>query len=282
MLFLKILTLSVVGLSAVQAKKSVAETLSPPRDPAYQLAWADEFEVDGPPDPSKWKSERGFERNEELQWYQPDNSRCKDGLLVIEARREDVPNPNHDPKSREWRKKRAKAHYTSGSLITTPGNAWHFGRAEVRARFNALPGLWPAIWTTGIGKWPHSGEMDILEFYNGNILANFAWAGKDGKSAWLTTTRPIEEFDRATWDDTFHLWVTEWDRETMTIHLDGKLLATLKIKDAENQDGPPIKPFLSPQNFRLNLAIGAAGGDPSKTAFPQRYEIDYVRIYQNP
>jgi len=31
----------------------------------------------------------------------------------------------------------------------------------------------------------------------------------------------------------------------------------------------------------LNLAIGGtAGGDPSATAFPARFEVDYVRVYQ--
>lgn len=279
---LKFLVLFVLWRSAIHAENAVAEAVLPLRDPAYQLVWADEFDVDGPPDPTKWKSEHGFERNQELQWYQPQNARCQDGLLVIEARREEVSNPDFDPNSVSWRKTRENAHYTSGSLITTEGNAWHFGRAEVRAKFKPLPGLWPAIWTTGIGRWPHAGEMDIMEFYNGHILANFAWAGKNGKSAWLTTTRPIEEFDRTTWDDKFHLWVTEWDRETMTIYLDGRLLATLQVNDAKNEHGPEIKPFLYPQNFRLNLAIGAAGGDPSKTAFPQRYEVDYVRIFQKP
>ncbi|MES2476777.1 MAG: glycoside hydrolase family 16 protein [Verrucomicrobiota bacterium] len=269
-------------LSLALSTAWAAETISPPRDPTYKLVWADEFEVDGPPDSAKWKSEHGFERNQELQWYQPQNARCQDGLLVIEAKREDVPNPNHDPASGDWKKKREKAHYTSGSLITTKGNAWHFGRAEVRARFKALPGLWPAIWTTGLGHWPHSGEIDIMEFYKGKILANFVWAGKWGKDHWLTTTHPIEQFDPKTWDDSFHLWVTEWDREKITIHLDGKLLATLPVDDAVNQHGPAIKPFLSPQNFRLNLAIGGQAGDPSKTTFPQRYEVDYVRIFQKP
>jgi hypothetical protein len=31
----------------------------------------------------------------------------------------------------------------------------------------------------------------------------------------------------------------------------------------------------------LNLALGGMnGGDPSLTAFPNRFEVDYVRVYQ--
>lgn len=253
---------------------------SPPRDPAYKLVWADEFDIDGPPDPSKWRSEEGFARNKELQWYQAENSRCQGGVLIIEARQEKVVNPGHRQGSRNWKKARSHASYTSGSLVTHGDNTWLFGRAEVRARFKALPGLWPAIWTTGLGRWPHGGEMDIMEYYDGKILANFVWAGKGGRDHWNSSHHPIEKFDKDTWDEKFHLWVTEWDETEIRIYLNGELLNTLPMSSAVNQDGPAINPFLSPQNFRLNLAIGSNGGDPSKTPFPQRYEIDYVRIYQ--
>ncbi len=257
-----------------------AEPVNPPRDPAYKLVWADEFDKNGPPDPSKWQSEQGFERNEELQWYQAANSTCQDGCLVIEARKERVKNPAFEKNSRNWKKSREFAHYTSGSLITTASNEWSFGRYEVRARFKALPGLWPAIWTTGRGRWPHGGEIDVMEYYKGNILANFVWAGKGGKDHWASSHHPIEKFGKDTWDHQFHLWVCEWDQEKITIYLDGQLLTTLPMQTAVNKDGPEINPFASPHRFRLNMAIGAAGGDPSATGFPQRYEVDYVRIYR--
>lgn len=265
-----------VGFARIHAEQKE----DPPRDPAYELVWADEFNTDGPPDPSRWKSETGFTRNRELQWYQAGNSRCEGGLLVIEARREQVRNPQYVKDSPDWKKNRSVAEYTSGSLITHGESTWHFGRSEVRARFKALPGLWPAIWTTGRGRWPHGGEIDIMEFYQGNILANFVWAGKGGRDHWASSHHPLEKFGRDTWDHQFHLWVTEWDEEKITIYLDGKVLNTLPMKTTVNEDGPPINPFTAVQNFRLNMAIGSNGGDPSTTPFPQRYEVDYVRIYQ--
>ena len=33
--------------------------------PGYELVWNDEFDVDGPPDASKWNFEKGFCRNRE-------------------------------------------------------------------------------------------------------------------------------------------------------------------------------------------------------------------------
>ena len=47
-----------------------------------------------------------------------------------------------------------------------------------------------------------------------------------------------------------------------------------------NGNNPKVNPFRAPHRLRLNLAIGANGGDPSNTAFPARDEVDYVRIYQ--
>ena len=38
------------------------------KDGDYKLVWADEFNKDGPPDPCNWTYERGFVRNQELQW----------------------------------------------------------------------------------------------------------------------------------------------------------------------------------------------------------------------
>src|SRR5215207_4815855 len=82
-----------VLMAASQQKSHAAEE--------YELVWADEFNKDGPLDSKDWAFEQGFLRNQELQWYQPDNAVCKDGLLIIEARREIKPNPQFvDPTTR--------------------------------------------------------------------------------------------------------------------------------------------------------------------------------------
>ena len=73
---------------------------------AYKLVWSDEFDADGKPDSSVWSFEKGFVRNQEYQWYHPDNAFCKDGLLIIEARKEKIKNPDYDPASTNWRKNR--------------------------------------------------------------------------------------------------------------------------------------------------------------------------------
>lgn len=54
----------------------------------WKLVWSDEFNTDGLLDSKVWNYEEGFKRNHEAQWYQKANAYCKDGNLVIVARKE--------------------------------------------------------------------------------------------------------------------------------------------------------------------------------------------------
>jgi beta-glucanase (GH16 family) len=73
----------------------------------------------------------------------------------------------------------------------------------------------------------------------------------------------------------------DWDAQQIQLSVDGRVLNTVKLSETSNGDGSGINPFKQPHYILLNLAIGGDnGGDPSATAFPSRYEIDYVRVYQ--
>ncbi len=253
----------------------------------YRLVWADEFENEGKPDPKNWTFEQGFVRNNEEQWYQPENAFCENGKLIIEARREDrKPNPIYTPQGRDWRRKREFIAYTSACLITKGLHSWQYGRFEVKARIQTRDGLWPAIWFLGLtGGWPNCGEIDLMEYYRGMILANACWGSEQRDVAkWDDSRKPVESFEDPKWEEKFHVWRMDWDREKIELRVDGILLNTIDITQTVNPAGRgPENPFRKPHYLLLNLAIGGTnGGDPSGTAFPSRFEVDYVRVYQKP
>ena len=252
----------------------------------WKLIWSDEFDKPGLPDPSKWSYEEGFVRNNEAQYYtraRSENARIENGMLVIEARKQKMENPAYDPKAQAGsRRSRAFAEYTSASLTTRGKASWTHGRIEVRAKLPSGRGTWPAIWTLGTNNsqvgWPACGEIDIMEFVGfdpGIIHANihtrkYNHVLKTGKGSQITIPDASEEF---------HLYTLEWDAGHLDFFVDDKKYFTY----ANEGSGADAWPYDQDQYLILNLAIGGAWGGAKgidEACFPQRYHIDYVRVYQ--
>jgi beta-glucanase (GH16 family) len=270
-----------VGLSSCKTSRYSAEAKAYAAE-GYKLVWADEFNRNGRPDTSNWRYEKGFVRNEELQWYQEENASVKNGLLIIEGRKESRPNLGYEAGSRDWRKKSPDINYTSSSLNTSGRHSWQYGRFVMRGRIDISAGLWPAWWTLGVnGRWPANGEIDIMEYYKKKLLANIAFIGPRRQAEWYGKTFPIDSLGGTKWASEFHTWRMDWDENAISLFVDDVLLNKVELSKLVNKDGSGINPFKQPHYMLLDLAMGGMnGGDVSNTKFPNRFEVDYVRVYQ--
>ena len=261
----------------------------------YTLIWQDEFDKDGQLD-ERWSYEYGFVRNRELQWYQPQNASVKDGVLLIEGRREVVENSGFKEGSNDWRRARRQAEYTSSCLTTQKSFHFKYGRVEVRAKIPTASGSWPAIWLLGNRwGWPAGGEVDMMEYYIANgkpsVLANACWSSERiGTPTWDSVVAPLTHFTKrdADWEAKFHIWRMDWDEMLIQLYLDDELMNTIDLSQTVNQSGREKgkNPFANEvEDFGmyilLNLAIGENGGTPDDSRFPLQYLVDYVRVYSH-
>ena len=241
----------------------------------WKLVWADEFNVDGLPDPARWDYDTAFNKagwfNHELQYYaraRPENARVADGTLTITANREKLTSaPDYGGQS-----------YTSARLLTRGKIDWTYGFFDIRAKLPCGLGTWPAIWMLGqSGDWPMLGEIDIMEHVGkkkGEILGTVHTAAYNhtiGTQKGAAIMLP----DAC---DAFHNYQLKWDADQIVIGVDGRYF----FQFVNPKDGDLKKwPFSAPQYLLLNLAIGGDLGGPVDDAiFPVKMEIDYVRVYQ--
>ncbi len=276
---LGLLSLAVLAADKEQAAKPAAATTTSAPAREWQLVWSDEFDYKGLPDPNKWDYEEGFVRNNEPQYYtraRLENAHVENGVLTIEARKEKFKNAKFNPAGKE-RSGQEFADYTSASLITQGKASWAYGRMELRAKMPMGLGTWPAFWTLGDshGKthWPACGEIDIMEFWarDPNTMTSCVHYQKDGghKSDFgKIKARELAEF---------HVYALEWTPERMDFFCDGQMYHTVPLSKLDNKDD---NAFRKPHYILLNLALEGRGKKIDDSALPQKFVIDYVRVYK--
>lgn len=245
-------------------------SLQPHQSPAQRkLVWSDEFNYKGHPDSTKWAYETGFVRNREPQYYthkRLENCRVENGTLVLEARKESYKG----------------AEYTSASLITLGKQQWKYGRIEARAKVPKGIGTWPAIWMLGTNrteiKWPHCGEIDILEFIGKDSTRVFGTVHySDSLNRYQSEgKKPVVGAPY----EGFHIYAAEWSEDRIEFYYDDLKYFVFDLKKSDKASG---NAFQKEFYLLLNLALGRQGtlpGPLSDDALPSKYLIDYVRVYQ--
>lgn len=241
-----------------------------------KLVWSDEFDYTGLPDSMKWGYDKGKGcpdncgwGNNELQfytWNRQENARAEKGKLVIEVRKENY----------------SGAAYTSARLVSKNKGDWKYGRFEIKAKLPAGTGMWPAIWMLPTkweyGGWPHSGEIDIMENVGYMPDSVFGTIHSGAYNGMIGTQKSkgllFKDLSKA-----FHIYEIEWTADSISFFIDKKKYNLFKNEHSGSEAWPFDKEF----HLLLNIAVGGNWGGKfgvDDKIFPQKMEVDYVRVYQ--
>lgn len=238
--------------------------------------WGDEF--DGPdgaaPNPAKWGYEKGFVRNKEAQFYTEDrreNARLEKGRLVIEGRRE------------AFEQGGKTARFTAASVVSEDKFAFKYGRIEIAAKVPRGVGTWPALWMMGQDRrkagWPACGEIDILEhlgYEQGVVYCTVHTPGETPDKKHASSGGKIKGVKTS---EGFRVYAMDWTPDKIVLSCDGKVVHIYARAGKSDRTWK----FDKPHYLLMNLAIGGGWGGAKgidEAAFPCRFEIDYVRVFQ--
>lgn len=262
------------------------ETPAQPR----QLIFADEFD-DAALDRGKWDVVGPqFWVNNEQQAYVDDPSvlslvngisGADGGVLMLRP----LYRPGVDPHPDR------KADFISGRVNSKGKFDFTHGRAEARIRMPDAEGVWPAWWLLGNGKWPDTGEIDIMEYVGEKDWIGVALHGP----GYSGETPLVNKFFFPHGEDVtdWHVYAVEWTSEQITFEVDGHVLYRATRPMVEHYGKWR---FDTPKHLILNFAVGGAypfktndidkpyNGVPEATVEKIRTGeiamlVDWVRVY---
>ncbi|KAJ8073522.1 hypothetical protein PM082_011798 [Marasmius tenuissimus] len=155
----------------------------------------------------------------------------------------------------------------SARLTTNGTKTLRYGRVEVRAKLPQGDWLWPAIWMlpqdNNYGKWPLSGEIDIMES-RGNA-ASYPFEGVNWVRSslnygplpsllkQLTSSVPLKRA-KAGYAQEFHTYTLEWTPKFMRMFIDSRLHASMDIATTKKKES-----FWTRGSFPATAPDGPAG-----------------------
>ena len=242
--------------------------------PGWRLTFSDEFDGEGRPDPSKWISQAYNRRpnpdGPDGWWDEEAVSLDGEGRLVITVRR--VPDRNGDGDPYD---------FATGMVSTEGLFTQAYGRYEVRAMTPREPGWWAAFWLFGDtvtnvdGSGEDGSEIDIMEVWGATDRMQHAvhWDGYE--EAHRMAERKLTVPGLA---DGFHTYALEWTPDTYVFFVDGA--ETWRTRAGGVATAPnwvKLTGELSTEDWALSADWA---GDLDPDAFPDRFVVDWVRVYE--
>jgi beta-glucanase (GH16 family) len=236
------LALAAAAVSLVLLTVATVAALVPASQPGRTI-FADEFS--GPElDRAHWNVVvTGRTVNNEQQAYvdSSDVLTVSDGALVIRPRFR----PGH--KSAEGR----SYDFVSGRIDTKSKVSFTYGTAAARMKLAAGAGLWPAFWALGDGRWPETGEIDIMENVGATAWTSVALHGPgySGNTPLVMRTPFAGRSDAADW----HVYAVDWTADSLIFRRDDEVVYRVTREMVERHGRWA---FDNPKYLILNLALG--------------------------
>lgn len=143
--------------------------------------------------------------------------------------------------------------FVSGRLDTRDKVTFTYGTAAARIKLTAGAGLWPAFWALGAGRWPDTGEIDIMENVGDPTWVNSALHGP-GYSG--NTPLVMRRAFPAGQDSTgWHVYAVTWTPDALRFSVDDDVYyeVTKAMVEAHGRWA-----FDNPKHAIVNLALGGA------------------------
>ena len=252
-----------------------------------KLIWQDEINYSINEITKNWNIQKGYGGNgypgngwgnDEWQNYTEDNLSIENGILVITA------NKTNKAGKRD-------GSITSARITTESKFSFNTGvRIEARIKAPWGKGVWPAFWALGhdystVG-WPSSGEIDILEIIGDNpknnkknqtIHSTLHWNDVNDTKKYKHAQYGKYKYVEPSVSDSFNIYELFYTDSTIETKFNGQSIFIMNTTS-----GAPKKHFHKPFFLLLNLAVGGhwPGGPSSKTIFPQKLLVDYIRVYK--
>ncbi len=235
------------------------------------LIWSDEFTGTNI-DPNKWSHDIGNGcpnlcgwGNNELEYYRKENSRVENGVLVIEAKKEQFQG----------------SAYTSSKILTRDKFDFKYGRVDARARLPKGQGLWPAIWMLGANHstvgWPSCGEIDIMEMIGGSGRERTSHGNVFWDDEGVQDFVGEHSLNSGYFYDEYHVFSIIWNASKITWYVDDIEFHSFDITDNTRSE------FRNNFFLIVNVAVGGnwPGNPDNTTLFPTDMKVDYIRVFQD-